>query len=249
MPERCTLIAHRGYARHYPENTLLSFTAAVKAGADAVELDLQFAADGTPMVLHDRELYRTTGHRARVDDLDADQLTMLNAHEPLRFGDRFRGEPIPTLAQASRLLADLRAERVFLEIKPDTADRTPLPATLARVLADSEPLGGRRVIISYMHTIVELAASRPGIETGWVLPVYDGDHLERARGLSPDYLLCDLARLPAGRAPLAAGCWHWTVYEVATADQAHMLLQRDVTHLETMAIGELRRELGLDTSP
>jgi glycerophosphoryl diester phosphodiesterase len=51
-------IAHRGDPVGERENTLASFTAALRQGADMVELDLRRAADGTIVILHDATLVR-----------------------------------------------------------------------------------------------------------------------------------------------------------------------------------------------
>ena len=40
-------IAHRGYRKKYPENTLAAFEAAVKAGAPMIELDVMVSRDRT----------------------------------------------------------------------------------------------------------------------------------------------------------------------------------------------------------
>ena len=34
--------AHRGFSGQFPENTMLAFEKAVEAGADGIELDVQF---------------------------------------------------------------------------------------------------------------------------------------------------------------------------------------------------------------
>ncbi|MGH9046227.1 MAG: glycerophosphodiester phosphodiesterase, partial [Acidimicrobiales bacterium] len=49
-------IAHRGDPINERENTLGAFEAAVKAGADMVEIDLQRTRDGHVVVLHDASL-------------------------------------------------------------------------------------------------------------------------------------------------------------------------------------------------
>ena len=46
-------IAHRGLHRTVPENTLEAFRLALKAGAEAVELDVHATADGVVVVHHD----------------------------------------------------------------------------------------------------------------------------------------------------------------------------------------------------
>jgi glycerophosphoryl diester phosphodiesterase len=60
------ILGHRGSPYEAPENTLASFARAVEQGADGVELDVQRARDGVPVVVHDDTLERTLGVRGRV---------------------------------------------------------------------------------------------------------------------------------------------------------------------------------------
>ena len=52
------LVAHRGWQRRYPENTLLAVDKAIGAGARHVEIDVQFSGDGRAVVFHDPDLFR-----------------------------------------------------------------------------------------------------------------------------------------------------------------------------------------------
>ena len=63
------IVAHRGAPTERPENTLAAFEAAVDAGAAAVEFDVRITADGSPVVIHDATLDRTTGDIRRVADV------------------------------------------------------------------------------------------------------------------------------------------------------------------------------------
>jgi glycerophosphoryl diester phosphodiesterase len=56
------------------ENRLEAFQAALEAGADGVEFDVQLSADGVPMVIHDTRLERTTGRPGRVGDFGSVEL-------------------------------------------------------------------------------------------------------------------------------------------------------------------------------
>lgn len=60
------VIAHRGFAGSAPENTLTALTGAIEAGADGVELDVQPAACGTPVVFHDDRLEGDTPRDGRA---------------------------------------------------------------------------------------------------------------------------------------------------------------------------------------
>lgn len=63
-------IAHRGGALLGPENTAEAFAAAIRAGAEIVETDLRFSADGALVCLHDADLARLAGNPRRVAESD-----------------------------------------------------------------------------------------------------------------------------------------------------------------------------------
>jgi glycerophosphoryl diester phosphodiesterase len=55
------LYAHRGARLEHPENSLEAFSAALAAGADALEIDVHMTRDGHPVVAHDGDGRRTAG--------------------------------------------------------------------------------------------------------------------------------------------------------------------------------------------
>ncbi len=102
---RPLVIGHRGYSSFAPENTLPSFRLALAAGADLVELDYHLSKDGTPMVIHDGELDRTTDATNRlgrahikVASLDAAEIQKFDAGS--WFDSKFAGTRIPKLTEA-----------------------------------------------------------------------------------------------------------------------------------------------------
>lgn len=74
---RPQVLAHRGDARHEPENTLPAFAAALSRGADGVELDVRLTRDGVPVVVHDATVDRTTDGHGRVSALSSAELGRL----------------------------------------------------------------------------------------------------------------------------------------------------------------------------
>lgn len=68
------LIAHRGDMTTYPENSLLAIQAAVELGFSYIELDIQLSKDYVPIVIHDKNLKRTTGVNKNVRDLNSDEI-------------------------------------------------------------------------------------------------------------------------------------------------------------------------------
>lgn len=89
--------AHRGFSGKYPENTMLAFEKAVEAGADGIELDVHLSKDGTPVIIHDETVNRTTNGTGRVCDLTALELAQLDAYAG--FQGQYPPCPVPTLEQ------------------------------------------------------------------------------------------------------------------------------------------------------
>ncbi len=54
------IIAHRGASFDYPENTELSFLAAVEQKADGVECDVRLTSCGTMVCIHDPRIDRVS---------------------------------------------------------------------------------------------------------------------------------------------------------------------------------------------
>ena len=52
--------AHRGWRDEYPENTMPAFIAMQEMGADAIETDVRMTKDGHLVLIHDRDVQRTT---------------------------------------------------------------------------------------------------------------------------------------------------------------------------------------------
>ncbi|MFB6269334.1 MAG: glycerophosphodiester phosphodiesterase [Halobacterium sp.] len=94
-------IAHRGFAGVAPENTAAAVEVA-RERADGIEVDVQPAADGTPVVFHDHRLDDAAESRGVTDgegfvwDATPDDLADLDV-----LGS---GEPVPTLAAVAGLV-------------------------------------------------------------------------------------------------------------------------------------------------
>src|SRR5258708_23295412 len=78
------MVARRGNARDFPENSLAALRSAIELGARFIEIDVHLSSDGMPMVVHDRQLTRI----ANFEELPPAQLPQLGAGQPERFGER-----------------------------------------------------------------------------------------------------------------------------------------------------------------
>lgn len=111
---------HRGYCARYPENTLVSFAAAMDLGVDAFEFDVWLTKDGVPVIMHDGNAKRTCGVDAHLNDLTLAQAKELEPCYREKFGDEFAGKGItvPTLEETLRLACEKRPDIWFgVEIK------------------------------------------------------------------------------------------------------------------------------------
>jgi glycerophosphoryl diester phosphodiesterase len=108
------VIAHRGSSMAAPENTLGAIERAVADGADFVEIDVRQTADGALVLLHDRDLRRVAGDSRAIWELTSDEARTLDVGG--WFGPDFRGERMPTLAEAVEAVRG-RAQ-LYVEIKP-----------------------------------------------------------------------------------------------------------------------------------
>lgn len=110
------LVAHRGFAREAPENTLAAVAYAADAGANAVEVDVRAAGDGTPVVVHDATVDRVTDATGAVADFAPDELAALDVLDS--------GAGVPTLAAVLETASD-RGLAVNVEVKePEVAAAT-----------------------------------------------------------------------------------------------------------------------------
>jgi glycerophosphoryl diester phosphodiesterase len=157
------VVAHRGGALLWPENSLLAFQEALALGVEALEFDLHLTADGEVVVIHDATLDRTTTGHGAVRD------TPLAALAPVRLRTRdgmVTEQRIPTLAQVLDLAAAARVE-LLPEIKVG-ADRQRYAGIEEKVLALLRARGllGRATVQAFQpETIRRLRALEPTART------------------------------------------------------------------------------------
>ncbi len=63
------VIAHRGFHRDVPENTIESLRKAIEIGADYVEVDVRTTLEGVPVVMHDANVERTTDGKGKLSEM------------------------------------------------------------------------------------------------------------------------------------------------------------------------------------
>jgi glycerophosphoryl diester phosphodiesterase len=159
-PVKHGIVAHRGASQEAPENTLAALRLGWELGAESCEIDVRVTRDGAVVLMHDDTALRTTGLDRAIADLTLDQLRALDAGAWK--GERWRGERVPTLAEA---LAIVPAGRMlFVEIKTGAADAP----TIARAILDADPAPGAVALQAYdADALAAAAALLPGVPTYW----------------------------------------------------------------------------------
>lgn len=175
------VIAHRGSSIEAPENTLGALELGVKQGAGGVEFDVYKSGDGWLVLMHDKDVLRTTnfkdvftdGRSAKVSELTLAELRKLDAgswHSPA-----YAGEKVPTFEEALELLRG-RATPV-IEIKPGDIGRD--VAMIVQKLGIEKEVFVQSFsprAISDFHEVL------PGVTTGYLTGRKISDNsVERAR--------------------------------------------------------------------
>lgn len=230
------LIAHRGWQRRYPENTLPALAAALEVGARRVEFDIQLDADGCPWLCHDGDLRRVAGLPLDIGSAASTTLAGVSAHEPERFDDRFKGTPLARLTDAFALLAAHPQATAYVEIKRHSLRRFGSEAVLDAVLPLLQSLHERAVLISFDFPLLQAARVRGCSRLGPVLDDWQQYASDAVAALQPELVFVKHERLPALLPDLP---WPLAVYEIDDPSIAHALLARGVRYIETFAIGEL----------
>ena len=158
--------AHRCGGVLAPENTLAGLHLAAAHGFCAVEFDVMLSRDGTPVLIHDETLERTTNGIGRVCETPDAVLFSLDAGQ---------GERIPTLPEAAALCRryGLLAN---VEIKPATGYETRTAEVVARFVAEHWRDGVAPLLSSFSHEAL-LAAFRlaPQLQYGLLYEVVPCD--------------------------------------------------------------------------
>ncbi len=237
------LIAHRGYALRYPENTLPAVAAAIDAGARGIEIDVQFTADLEPVLMHDETLVRTAGIDRKIFDMTLEDVRKIDVCEQARLGDVHSPARVPTLGEFAGLLAANAHVAAYVEIKGHSVTQLGFHVVVERVLDALRDVMDQCTVISFLEDVVLLARKLGSRRVGWILPQWSEDAQRLLQSIQPDVVFCDHTIIPPDVERLWEGPWQWAIYEVTTVEHAEALLRRGAALIETMAIADMLRAI------
>ena len=142
-------IAHRGFTRDSPDNTLESFYAAIKLGTDGIECDVHETADHHFVVFHDDEISGKSINKLPLSEIRkvklAGQYQIPTLEETLSLCHK-RTKLMLELKQVDSL--DLFLEIVNAVMKPEELFITSFNNKLVQELADFAPHVQRGIIVN-----------------------------------------------------------------------------------------------------
>ena len=176
---RPLVIAHRGGAGLYPENTLFAFEQSLKLGADVIELDVRGTADGALVVMHDATVDRTTNGNGRISEMTLEEVRKLDA------GYRFSpdgGQTFPFRAKEIRIPTLQEVFAAFPEAKFVIEPKQETPSIVKsfcglireRKMTDKVIVGSfnQTIIDDFRNQCAEVATSGSPTEISKFLAMY-----------------------------------------------------------------------------
>jgi glycerophosphoryl diester phosphodiesterase len=182
------IIAHRGLADHFPENTIPAFKEAVEHGADAVEFDVRLSSDKIPLVYHNYYLHELTNLVGPAFKKTYQQIRAAKfVHQP----DPQVDLHIPSLVEVLNHLTG----KIILEIEIK-APKPEASGLVGSLLSDYRHAWDSIEITSYepMH-LVDIREYCPGITADLLIPLNEP-------WMGPDVLTYQVIH----RAHLAVAC-------------------------------------------
>lgn len=156
---RPLIIAHRGASAVAPENTMAAFQAAITAGADGIEFDVQLSRDHVPVIIHDDNFKRTGSLNKLVTELTAAEMKHVDVGSwfarvrGLEQGP-FSDERVATLQELFDLYQSHRGI-LYLEMKSATPQLDQLASVCCAMISSN----------SLNHRVVIECFNLSGIET------------------------------------------------------------------------------------
>lgn len=213
---------HRGAKGEAPENTLPGFVHAYRHGIRHFELDLVLSKDGTPVMVHDLTVDRTTSQKGSVGNYTAAELAEMDARHNTSSWPRKIG--IPTLEDLLDQFDDL--EHLQLEVKKDSRQRLNILCNRLTEIIQRRDLYQKAAITSSdTWFLKQIRRRNKNIRIGFVAERKFPRPLNLATRLGCDYL-----------------CINWKLCSKGMVEQAH----RRGLHVSTWTVNRIHDMLQLE---
>lgn len=233
MNKKAKVFAHRGVSGRFPENTMAAFQAALEAGADGIELDVQMAKDGTLVIIHDEKVDRTTGGTGYIKDMTFEEILQLDAGS--WFAEVNAGETIPDLEKFLKWAA-MEGNELLINIELKN-DLIVYPGMEKKVIDLILKYGlEQRVIISSFNaeSLRRVRDYHSTIQTGYLIEGIPENTLDMVKNIGADSIHCEekFALSELGRSAMEAG-FPLRVYTVNDETRSEFLTNAGVEVIMT----------------
>lgn len=207
------IVAHRGGGALAPENTLGAIRLGASRGFRGVEFDVMLAGDGTPVLIHDETLERTTAAQGEVARMPYSQLAKLDAGQ---------GERIPRFEEAGALCRSLGLW-ADVEIKPAQGHERATGEAAARMARELWRGAALQPLLSSFSAVALRAAKEavPELPRGLLVDEVPENWLALLQEFGCAALHCNQAKLTESKAKAVKTAGHgllcWTVNDPALA--------------------------------
>jgi len=178
--------AHRGDPTHAPEATIAGFKLAVEMCAEMTELDVHLCADNELIVMHDGTVDRCTDGTGAIAEMTLAQIKDLDAG--IKFSQEFRGERVPTFAEAAAALP----APMWLNIHLKTVDPSGASEFEKRFMdafAEAGLKGRAHIVHDFLESLDRVRTIDPEVPCCWLPMCEDGfEYIRRSKMAGFDIL-------------------------------------------------------------
>lgn len=159
------VIAHRGGAKVWPEETLLAMQESVKLGVDVLEIDVHATKDGVVVCTHDDDVDRTTDGTGPIKEKTFAEVQLLDA------GAKFTPDGGKTFPYKGKNIKVAKLEellRAFPQMQFSIEIKQSIPSIVDAVIGVIEAIGmSEKVVIASFHdeVVKDVRAKRPKLVT------------------------------------------------------------------------------------
>jgi glycerophosphoryl diester phosphodiesterase len=155
--------AHRGYSSAYPENTLVSFKAAIDIHADWIELDIHKTKDGQIVVSHDATTKRNGDKDLIIANSTFEELKQIDIATGFRNRNNLTlaqcpVQRMPLLSEAIKLI--MQQKRTHFSVHPKV-DCVPEAMAIVKTAKAEKMVGFNSLSLQNMSVVKELAPKIP----------------------------------------------------------------------------------------
>lgn len=213
------------------------------AGAKYIEVDIQFSSDCIPFLYHDENMSRMSGIDRSILQTSAADIYRFKQNYPANASLDVKQEPIATLGQLVTLISQWPDCRFFLELKRHSVERFGAATCVREILSVTKPVSAACIPISFHADAVKEFQNISNTRVGWIIREWNKEHHRLADELNPDFLFCNVKKIPQDPVKLWEGSWQWVLYSIDDMDQLKHLQQAGYSLIETNLFDELQSQL------